>query len=72
MSYQMHRAGFDRKTACRGHFSSDVDIPVVDSDDGVDYVDWDALKANGWRRDVNYTYRIINGETVHFADGQPV
>lgn len=66
--YRMHSAGFDRRAACRGHFSS-PDLEVVASDDGIDYIDWDALREAGYPRDTEYTYRIINGETVRFRDG---
>jgi hypothetical protein len=68
MTYQMHRPGFDRQRACRGHFN-DVEIPTVDSDDGVDYIDWETREENGWPRDVEYTYRIIDGEKIRFRDG---
>jgi hypothetical protein len=69
MSYQMHRPGFDRRAACRGHFNSDYEVEYVDSDDGFDYTDWDAMKEAGYPRGVELTYRIINGETVRFRNG---
>lgn len=66
--YQMNRPGFNRREACRGHFNS-VEIEEVDSDDGIDYIDWDAREAAGYPKGVELTYRIINGETVRFRDG---
>jgi hypothetical protein len=71
-TYRMHSLGFNRQAACRGQFNSGVEVDEVDSDDGIDYVDWDALKAHGYPRGVEYTYRIIDGATVHFRNGEEV
>jgi len=67
-TYRMHSAGFDRRAATRGHFNC-PEVEEVDSDDGIDYIDWDALKAEGYPQGVELTYRIIDGATVRFRDG---
>lgn len=70
--YRMHSAGFDRRAATRGQWlGGDDDLEVVDSDDGIDYIDWDALREQGYPKGVNLTYRIIDGKVVKYRDGVP-
>jgi hypothetical protein len=69
--YRMHSAGFDRRAATRGQWLGG-DPEVVDSDDGIDYIDWDALREQGYPKGVELTYRVIGGVTVRFRDGVPL